>query len=87
MKELERELDIYRQDVEKQLVMHCEALMVRQPYAMTLKSNGCIIFIAALSPFNLLVTLNHSLGLFRVLLRAMLKPVNAGSLFFLSFFC
>jgi tRNA ligase len=29
---------------------------------MTLKSNGCIIFIAALSPTQLLVTSKHSLG-------------------------
>ncbi|THH10619.1 hypothetical protein EW145_g1197 [Phellinidium pouzarii] len=32
------------------------------PYVMTLKSNGCIIFIAALSPTKLLVTSKHSLG-------------------------
>ena len=29
---------------------------------MTLKSNGCIIFIAALTPTKLLVTSKHSLG-------------------------
>lgn len=29
---------------------------------MTLKSNGCIIFIAALSPTKLVVTSKHSLG-------------------------
>lgn len=29
---------------------------------MTLKSNGCIIFIAPLSPTKLLVTSKHSLG-------------------------
>ncbi|KAI0064052.1 RNA ligase [Artomyces pyxidatus] len=32
------------------------------PYTLTLKSNGCIIFIAALSPSKLLVTSKHSLG-------------------------
>ncbi|KAL5476920.1 TRL1 [Sanghuangporus weigelae] len=32
------------------------------PYVMTLKSNGCIIFIAALTPSTLLVTSKHSLG-------------------------
>ncbi|KAL5521724.1 TRL1 [Sanghuangporus sanghuang] len=32
------------------------------PYVMTLKSNGCIIFIAALTPSKLLVTSKHSLG-------------------------
>lgn len=32
------------------------------PYTLTLKSNGCIIFIAALSPDKLLVTSKHSLG-------------------------
>ena len=29
---------------------------------MTLKSNGCIIFIAALTPTSLLITSKHSLG-------------------------
>ncbi|EGN92568.1 hypothetical protein SERLA73DRAFT_99105 [Serpula lacrymans var. lacrymans S7.3] len=32
------------------------------PYTLTLKSNGCIIFIAALTPSKLLVTSKHSLG-------------------------
>lgn len=32
------------------------------PYTLSLKSNGCIIFIAALSPTNLLITSKHSLG-------------------------
>ncbi|KAF7299196.1 tRNA ligase [Mycena indigotica] len=32
------------------------------PYTLSLKSNGCIIFIAALSPDKLLVTSKHSLG-------------------------
>ena len=32
------------------------------PYTLTLKSNGCIIFIAALTPAKLLVTSKHSLG-------------------------
>ncbi|EJD05579.1 uncharacterized protein FOMMEDRAFT_78648 [Fomitiporia mediterranea MF3/22] len=32
------------------------------PYVMTLKSNGCIIFISALSNTKLLVTSKHSLG-------------------------
>ena len=32
------------------------------PYTLTLKSNGCIIFIAALTPAQLLVTSKHSLG-------------------------
>ncbi|TDL22055.1 hypothetical protein BD410DRAFT_771066 [Rickenella mellea] len=32
------------------------------PYVLTLKSNGCIIFMAALSPTKLLVTSKHSLG-------------------------
>ena len=34
----------------------------KPPYTLTLKSNGCIIFIAALSPSKLLVTSKHSLG-------------------------
>ncbi|KAI0699054.1 RNA ligase-domain-containing protein [Cerioporus squamosus] len=32
------------------------------PYTLTLKSNGCIIFIAALTPSKLVVTSKHSLG-------------------------
>ncbi|KIM27864.1 hypothetical protein M408DRAFT_329795 [Serendipita vermifera MAFF 305830] len=32
------------------------------PYTLTLKSNGCIIFIAALSPDKILVTSKHSIG-------------------------
>jgi len=32
------------------------------PYTLTLKSNGCIIFIGALSPSKLVVTSKHSLG-------------------------
>ncbi|KAF7291694.1 tRNA ligase [Mycena chlorophos] len=32
------------------------------PYTLSLKSNGCIIFIAALSPEKLLITSKHSLG-------------------------
>ncbi|KAI0674682.1 RNA ligase-domain-containing protein [Trametes maxima] len=32
------------------------------PYTLTLKSNGCIIFIAALTPTKLIVTSKHSLG-------------------------
>ncbi|PPQ75903.1 hypothetical protein CVT24_001023, partial [Panaeolus cyanescens] len=32
------------------------------PYTLSLKSNGCIIFIAALTPTQLLVTSKHSLG-------------------------
>ena len=32
------------------------------PYTLTLKSNGCIIFIAALTPTKLVVTSKHSLG-------------------------
>ncbi|KAG6915576.1 hypothetical protein DXG01_010877 [Tephrocybe rancida] len=32
------------------------------PYTLSLKSNGCIIFIAALTPTKLLVTSKHSLG-------------------------
>lgn len=34
----------------------------KPPYTLTLKSNGCIIFIAALTPEKLLVTSKHSLG-------------------------
>ena len=34
----------------------------KPPYTLTLKSNGCIIFIAALSPSKLLVTSKHSVG-------------------------
>ncbi|KAI0052022.1 hypothetical protein FA95DRAFT_112242 [Auriscalpium vulgare] len=34
----------------------------KPPYTLTLKSNGCIIFIAALSPSDLVVTSKHSLG-------------------------
>lgn len=47
-------------------------LMIRQwaaleehtepPYTLTLKSNGCIIFIGALTPSKLLITSKHSLG-------------------------
>ena len=32
------------------------------PYTLSLKSNGCIIFIAALTPTKLLITSKHSLG-------------------------
>jgi len=32
------------------------------PYTLSLKSNGCIIFIAALTSTKLLVTSKHSLG-------------------------
>ncbi|KII91379.1 hypothetical protein PLICRDRAFT_105688 [Plicaturopsis crispa FD-325 SS-3] len=32
------------------------------PYTLSLKSNGCIVFIAALTPEKLLVTSKHSLG-------------------------
>ncbi|KAG6889608.1 hypothetical protein C0995_016134 [Termitomyces sp. Mi166 len=32
------------------------------PYTLSLKSNGCIIFIAALTPNKLLITSKHSLG-------------------------
>jgi tRNA ligase len=32
------------------------------PYTLSLKSNGCIIFIAALDPTKLLITSKHSLG-------------------------
>ncbi|CCM01347.1 uncharacterized protein FIBRA_03397 [Fibroporia radiculosa] len=32
------------------------------PYTLTLKSNGCIIFMAALTPTKLLVTSKHALG-------------------------
>jgi tRNA ligase len=32
------------------------------PYYLTLKSNGCIIFIASLSPDKIIVTSKHSLG-------------------------
>lgn len=32
------------------------------PYYLTVKSNGCIIFMSALSPKELLVTSKHSLG-------------------------
>ena len=34
----------------------------KPPYTLTLKSNGCIIFIAALSPSRILVASKHSLG-------------------------
>jgi tRNA ligase len=34
----------------------------KTPYILTLKSNGCIIFIAALSPSQILVTSKHSIG-------------------------
>ena len=34
----------------------------KPPYTLTLKSNGCIIFIAALSPTQILITSKHSLG-------------------------
>ncbi|EKM56290.1 uncharacterized protein PHACADRAFT_253339 [Phanerochaete carnosa HHB-10118-sp] len=34
----------------------------KPPYTLTLKSNGCIIFISALTPTKLLVTSKHSLG-------------------------
>jgi len=32
------------------------------PYTLSLKSNGCIIFIAALTPSKLLITSKHSIG-------------------------
>ena len=32
------------------------------PYTLSLKSNGCIIFIAALTPTKLLITSKHSVG-------------------------
>ena len=32
------------------------------PYVLTLKSNGCIIFIAPLTPSKLLITSKHSIG-------------------------
>ena len=32
------------------------------PYTLSLKSNGCIIFIGALTPSKILVTSKHSLG-------------------------
>ena len=32
------------------------------PYILSLKSNGCIIFVAALSPTQLIVTSKHSMG-------------------------
>jgi tRNA splicing ligase len=34
----------------------------KPPYTLTLKSNGCIIFIAALSPSQIIITSKHSLG-------------------------
>ena len=34
----------------------------KPPYTLTLKANGCIIFIAALTPKKLVVTSKHSLG-------------------------
>ena len=34
----------------------------KPPYTLTLKSNGCIIFIAALTPTRILVTSKHSTG-------------------------
>jgi tRNA ligase len=34
----------------------------KPPYTLTLKLNGCIIFIAALSPSQILITSKHSLG-------------------------
>jgi tRNA ligase len=34
----------------------------RPPYELSFKENGCIIFIAALSPYQLIVTSKHSLG-------------------------
>ena len=34
----------------------------KPPYTLTLKANGCIIFIAALTPTALVVTSKHSLG-------------------------
>ncbi|KAJ1305166.1 hypothetical protein OPQ81_000197 [Rhizoctonia solani] len=41
-----------------------EALEVHttSPYTLTLKSNGCIIFMAALTPTELIVTSKHALG-------------------------
>ena len=32
------------------------------PYTLTLKSNGCIIFIGALTPSKIVVTSKHALG-------------------------
>lgn len=34
----------------------------RSPYILSLKSNGCIIFIGALTPSKLVITSKHSLG-------------------------
>ena len=34
----------------------------KPPYTLTLKSNGCIIFIAALSQSRILITSKHSIG-------------------------
>ena len=34
----------------------------KPPYTLTLKANGCIIFIAALTPRKIVVTSKHSLG-------------------------
>ncbi|KAG8793817.1 hypothetical protein FRC12_001517 [Ceratobasidium sp. 428] len=38
------------------------ALHTTSPYVLTLKSNGCIIFMSALSPTEIIVTSKHSLG-------------------------
>jgi tRNA ligase len=37
-------------------------LHTQPPYHLTLKSNGCLILISALSPFHLVVASKHSLG-------------------------
>ncbi|KZT54865.1 hypothetical protein CALCODRAFT_499280 [Calocera cornea HHB12733] len=38
------------------------AMNTKGPYELTLKSNGCLILVAALTPSRLLVTSKHSLG-------------------------
>ncbi|KAK0486146.1 RNA ligase [Armillaria novae-zelandiae] len=43
-------------------VLGCLRKHTREPYLLSLKSNGCIIFIAALTPSKLLITSKHSIG-------------------------
>ncbi len=49
------------------------------PYTLTFKSNSCIIFTAALSPSQLLITSKHSSELVQGEPKAVLRPESVGS--------
>ncbi|KAF8893696.1 RNA ligase-domain-containing protein [Gymnopilus junonius] len=46
------------------------------PYVLTLKSNGCIIFIAALTPEKLVITSKHSLGTVQAVVKKYLDKLG-----------